>query len=148
MRQSLVSCSKLFQNVTNIRCQYFRSFWKMCVLERPSVLTFENNKLQILNGVHTAKNQSTPKYAVWSHQHGCAGWSDSSLGTLVILYFHFLVLCKPRRENLSLELCDQVRLDAACSATKLTNINQLYMIRSCTTKINLPCYLSLAFANI
>ena len=30
---------------------------------------------------------------------------------------------KPRRENLSLELCDQVRLDAACSAIKLTNIN-------------------------
>ena len=132
--------------MTNLRCQYLRSFWKMCVLERSSIFTFENSKLQILNGVLTAKNQSTPKYAVWSHQHGCVGWSESSLGTMVILYFHFLFLYKPRRENLSLELCDQVRLDAACSATKLTNIN--YMIRSCTTKINLPCCLSLALANI
>ena len=136
MRQSLVSCSKLFQNVTNLKCQYFRSFWKMCVLERSLIFTFENSRLQILNGVHTAKNQSTPKYAVWSHQHGYVGWSESSLGTLVILYFHFLFLYKPRRANLSLELCDQVRLDAACSDKKLININ--YMIRSCTTKINLP----------
>ena len=75
------------------------------------------------NGVHIAKNYSTSKYAGWSHQHGCVGWSESSLDTLVILYFHFLFLYKPRRENLSLELCDQVRLDAAFSATKLTNIN-------------------------
>ena len=132
--------------MTNLRCHYFWSFWKICVLERSSTFTFENSKLQILNGVHTAKNQSTPKYAVWSHQDGCVGWSESSLGTLVMLYFHFLFLYKPYRENLSLELCDQVRLDAACSATKLSNIN--YMIRSCTSKINLPCYLSLAFVNI
>ena len=95
----------------------------MCVLERSTIITFENSKLQILNGVHTAKKKSTPKYAVWSHQHGCVDWSESLLGILVILYFHFLFLYKPRRENLSLELCDQVRVDAAYSATKLTNIN-------------------------
>ena len=31
-----------------------------CWCDQTAYLTFENNKLQILNGVRTAKNQSTP----------------------------------------------------------------------------------------